>query len=70
MYFANNYRFQDTLVYQPTLDKLGFKKGKGTDIVLRWKSKRVYNSKIKPSYTAFLHIIPFSGYRMGVKFHK
>ena len=45
--------------YQPTLDMLEeLKKEKsidygGTDYVLSWKSERVYNSKLKPIYTAF-----------------
>ena len=57
-------------VYQPTLDTLELKKGKGTDYVLRWKSKGVYTSKLKPLYTAFFHSIKLSGYRMGIKFDK
>ena len=44
-------------VYQPTLDTLKLKKDKGTDYVLSWKSNGVYNSKLKPLYTAFLHSI-------------
>ena len=43
-------------VYQPTL--------------LGWKSKGVYNSKLKPLYTAFLYSINISGYRIGIKFDK
>ena len=38
------------------------KKGKGTDYVISLKSKAVYNSKLKPLYTAFLHSIKFSGW--------
>ena len=38
MYFASNYGSQNTFVYQPTFDKLEFKKDKGTDHVLSWKS--------------------------------
>ena len=34
-------------VYQPTLDILELKKDKVTDCVLSWKSKGVYNSKLK-----------------------
>ena len=44
-------------VYQPTLGTLELKKDKGTVYVLIWKSKGVSNSKLKPSYTAFLHNI-------------
>ena len=43
------------------------KKGEGTDYFLSWKSKRVYSSKLKPLYTALLHSIKFSGYKMGIK---
>ena len=49
-------------VYQSTLYTLG------TDYVLSWKLKRVHNSKLKPLYTAFLHSIKFSEYRIGLKF--
>ena len=42
--------------------------------VLEWKSNGVYNSKLQPLYTAFLHSIKLfhilSGYRMRIKFHK
>ena len=30
----------------------------------------MYNSKLKPLYTAFLHSIKISGYKMGIKFDK
>ena len=46
------------------------KKGKGTDYALSLKSKGVYTSKLKALYTAFLHSIKLSGYRMGIKFDK
>ena len=38
-------------VYQPALNTLELKKDKGTDYVLSWKSKRVYNSRLIPLYT-------------------
>ena len=40
------------------------------DCILSWKSKRVYNSKYKLLYTAFLHSIKLSRYRIGIKFDK
>ena len=40
------------------------------DYVLSSKSNGVYNSKLKPLYTAFLHSIKLSGYKMGIKFDK
>ena len=57
IYFTSNDGSQNTFVYQPTFDTLELKKDKGTDYVLSWKSKGVYNSKLKPFYTAFLHSI-------------
>ena len=70
IYFTSNDGSQNTFVYQPTLDTLELKKDKGTDYVLSWKSNGVYNSKLKPLYTAFLHSIKLSGYKMGIKFDK
>ena len=58
------------IFYQPTLDILELKEYKVTDYVLSWKSKRVFNSKLKSLYTAFLHGIKLSGYKMGIKFDK
>ena len=66
IFFTSNDESQNTFVYQPTLDTLELKKDKSTGYVLSWKSKRVYNSKLKPLYTAFLHSIKLSGYRMGI----
>ena len=57
IYFPSNDGSQNTLVYQPTLDTLELKKDKGTDYFLSWKSKEVFNSKLKALYTAFLHRI-------------
>ena len=68
--FTSNDGSQNTFVYQPTLDTLELKKDKGTDYVLSWKSNGVYNSKLKPLYTAFLHSIKLSEYRMRKKLIK
>ena len=70
MYFKSNGISQNTFVYQPTFNTLELKKDKDTDCVLNWKSSGVYNSKLKPLYTAFLHIITLSVYKMRVKFDK
>ena len=40
----------------------------GTDHVLSWDSKGLYNSKFKPLFTAFLHSINLSGYNVRIKF--
>ena len=70
IYFTSSDGSQNTFVYQPTFDTLEFKKDKGTDYVLSWKSKGVYNFKLKPLYTAFLRSINLCGYRIGIKFDK
>ena len=49
---------------------LELKKHWGIDYVLSCKSNGVYNSKLKPLYTAFLHSRKLSGYKMEVKFDK
>ena len=38
--------------------------------VLSWKLRGVFNSKLKPLYTAFLHSINLSDYRIAIKFDK
>ena len=70
MYFMSNDGCGNMFVYQPTVDTLELKKCKGTDYVISWKSKGVYNSQLKPLYTAMLHSITLSGYRMGMKLIK
>ena len=40
MYFIGNNRSQNMFVYQPTFSMLD----KGTEYVIGWKSKGVYNS--------------------------
>ena len=67
IYFISNDGSQNTFVYQPTLSALKLKKDKDTDYVLSWKSKGVFNSKLKLLYTAFLHSIKLSDYRVGIK---
>ena len=46
IYFTSNDGSQNTFVHQPTFDTLELKKDKGTDYVLSWKSKTVYDSNI------------------------
>ena len=38
--------------------------------VFSWKPKGVFSSKLKPLYTAFLHNIKLSEYRIRIKFDK
>ena len=47
-------------IYQPKHEVLELKEIKGTDYVLSWKSKEVYNSKLKPLYMDFFHGIKLS----------
>ena len=70
IFFTTNDGSQNAFVYQPTLDTLELQKDKGTDYALSWKSKAIYNSKLKPLHTAFLHSIKLCGYEMGIKLHK
>ena len=70
IYFTSNDGFQNTFVYPPTLDTLELKKDKGTAYIFSWKSKGVFNSKLKPLCTAFLHSIKHSEYRFGIKLDK
>ena len=67
---TSNEGSQNTFVYQPTRDTLELKKGRDTDYVLSWKTKGVFNSKLKPLYTASLHSIKLSEYRMEIRFEK
>ena len=69
-YFTSSGGSQNTFLYQPAPGALELKKDKGTDYDFSWKSKRVFNSKLKPLYTAFLHSIQLFGYRIGIKFDK
>ena len=57
MYFTNNDGSQNTFVYQPILDTFELKKD-------------IFNSKLKPLYTAFLDSIKLSEYKIGIKFDK
>ena len=70
IYLASNDGSQNTFFYQPIIDTLELKNDKGTDYILGWKSKGLYTFKLKPLYTAFLHSIKLSLYRIGIKFDK
>ena len=58
---------QNMFIYRPTFDMPELKKDKGTDYALSWKSKGKYTSKLRPLYTAFLHSITISGYKVRIK---
>ena len=62
IYFTSNDGSQNMFVYQPTCNTLvELKKTKVFDYVLSWKSNGVYNSKLKPLFSAFLHNLKLSG---------
>ena len=70
IYFKSNDASQNTFVYQTTFDTLEFEKAKGTDYVLSWRSKAVFSYKLNALYTAFLHDIKLSIYKIIIKFDK
>ena len=70
MYLTSNDGSQNKFIYQPTLDTLELNKVRGTDYAPSWKWNGVYNAKLKPLYTAFLHSIKLSRYKMRIKLNK
>ena len=50
-FFFGDDGFQNTSVYQPTLNTLEIKGDKGIINILSWKSKGMYASNLKPLYT-------------------
>ena len=58
--FASNDGSQNRFVYQAGLDTFELKKDKGSNYVLSWKAKEVFNFKLKTLYTAFLDSIKLS----------
>ena len=63
IYFKSNDGSQNIFVYQSKRDTLELKSDKDTNYPLNWELNGVYNSKLKPLYTAFLHSIKISTYR-------
>ena len=61
---------KNRFVDQLTLHAIKLKKVKVTDYILSWKSKGLFNSKLKPLYTAFLNNINLSEYRIRMKLKK
>ena len=70
IYFTSNDGSQNIFVYQPTFDALELKTNRSTDYVLSKNSKGVFNSKLKPLYTAFLNSMKLSEKRIGIKLDK
>ena len=48
-------------VYQPPLNALELKMGKGTEYIIGWKSKGLHNSKLIALHGAFLPNVHFLG---------
>ena len=67
--FTSNDGSQKKFVYQPKLHTLELKKDKGSDYVLSWKSKRLFDSKLKP-FTIFLNSIKLPEFGIVIKFDK
>ena len=57
-------------IYQSTFSTLELKEYKITKYVISWKSKGVFVSTLAPLYTAFLHNIKLSAYRIRTQFNK
>ena len=53
-------------VYQPTFNMLELKIDKGTEYIIGWKPKGVYNSKLIALHSAFLHKVMHYGDKIGI----
>lgn len=56
-------------VKQPALDMLELKEDKATDYVIGWKSDGLFKSKLLSLHGAFLPIIKYTGYKIGIQFN-
>ena len=56
-------------VKQPALDMLELKEDKSTDYVIGWKSDGLFKSKLLSLHGAFLPIIKYTGYKIGIQFN-
>ena len=54
IFFTSNDESQNIFVYQPTLNVLELKKDKVTEYTIGWKSKGLYNSKLRALHGVFL----------------
>ena len=55
-------------VYQPLFNMLELKKDKGTEYVIGWRSKGVYNSKLTSWHGTFLPNMKYFGQKIGIQF--
>ena len=59
VYFTSNEGPENIIVYQPTFNLLKLKKYGGTEYIIGWKSKGVYNSKFIALHGTFLPNIKY-----------
>ena len=59
IYFTSNEGPENIIVYQPTFNLLKLKKYGGTEYIIGWKSKGVYNSKFIALHGTFLPNIKY-----------
>ena len=52
--------FQNMFAYQVKFNTIELKKDNDTNYLISWKSKGVYNCKLTPVNTAFLHKVKIS----------
>ena len=67
IYCTSNDGSQNIFVYQPTFNVLELKKDKGTEYIISWKSKGVYNSKLIASDGAFLANLKYFRNKIGIQ---
>ena len=56
-------------IYQPTFSVSELKKDKGTEYIIGWKSKGVYNSKLIALHGDFLPNIKYFRNKIGIQFN-
>ena len=59
MYLRSDHECQNLFVKQPIFNMSGLKKYKSTEYFIRWKTKGVYNSKLKELHGALLPNIKY-----------
>ena len=65
IYFTSKDGSQNMFVYKSTLNMLELKIDKGTDYIISWKSKGLYNSKLIALHGVFLPNIKHFGVKIG-----
>ena len=60
--------FRNNIVYQPTFNTLDLNKDKGTNYVIDWTPKCLFESKLLPFMMLFLPHIKCFEYAIGIQF--